>query len=102
MAQCILGRQKADKINECFSNSPVAIQFSLRKIAAISPAMESPNAVTYLVFPKIKGISGVPRVSGARGEDGNWRPPSACQTGMRRRRSPSLFGGLGQSPSRQL
>ena len=35
----------------------------------------------------------VPRVSGARGEDGNWRPvPSACQTGKRRRRSPSLLG----------
>ena len=40
--------------------------------------------------------------SGARGEDGNWRPsPSACQNGTRRRRSPSLFGGLGRSPSRQ-
>ena len=38
-------------------------------------------------------FSGVPRVSSARGEDGNWRPfPSACQTGKRRRRSPSLLG----------
>ena len=35
-------------------------------------------------------------------EDGNWRPfPSACQIGKRRRRSPSLLGGLGRSPRRQ-
>ena len=48
------------------------------------------------------GLSGVPRVSGARGEDGNWRPfPLSCQTGKRRRRSPSLLGGLGRSPRRQ-
>ena len=39
-------------------------------------------------------ISGVPRVSGARGEDRNWLP-LACQTGKRRRRSPSLLGGSG-------
>ena len=37
--------------------------------------------------------SGVPRGFGARGEDGNWRP-SACQTGKRRRRCPSLLRGL--------
>ena len=47
-------------------------------------------------------ISGVPRVSGARGEDENWCPShSACQTGKHRRRFPSLLGGLGRSPSRQ-
>ena len=46
--------------------------------------------------------SGVPMVSCARGEDGNWRPfPLACQTGKRQRRSPSLFGGLGRSLSRK-
>ena len=46
--------------------------------------------------------SGVPRVSGARGEDENWRPlPPACRTGKRRRRSPLLLGGGSGSPSRQ-
>ena len=46
--------------------------------------------------------SGVPRVSGARGEDGNWRPsPPACQTGKRRRRSTLLLGEGVWGPSRQ-
>ena len=51
----------------------------------------------------VKEISGVPRVSGARGEDENWRPlPPACRTSKRRRRSPLLLGGgLGRSPSHQ-
>ena len=43
---------------------------------------------------------GVPRVSGARGEDGNWRPsPSACQTGTRRRRFPHYLGVWGGAPA---
>ena len=43
--------------------------------------------------------SGVPRVFGARGEDGKWHPlPPACRTGKRRRRSPLLSGGSGAEP----
>ena len=50
-------------------------------------------SIAHSFLPDSLFISGVPRVSGARGEDGNWRPfPSACQTGKRRRRSPLLLG----------
>ena len=57
----------------------------------------------FLSLLQDSGTSGVPRVSGARGEDENWRPLSpACRTGERRRQSPLLLGGgLGRSPSRQ-
>ena len=77
----------------------------------ISDLHITPNVIK-LILRKLKinsaagpdGLpSGVPRVSGARGENENWRPlPPACRTGKRRRRSPLLLdGGLGRSPNRQ-
>ena len=47
-------------MNECFWNSPVVIQVSLRKVVRlVSPAMESLNTVSYLVLLNTKGMSKV-------------------------------------------
>ena len=49
------------KLSRCYTAhvKPLRKALAYVKLRLVSPAMESPNAVSYLVFPKSKGVSKV-------------------------------------------